>query len=44
MGHAHNNIMKCDTLKVHFQWVIAKIGLNSLDPDKDQNKHRIKLE
>jgi hypothetical protein len=26
------------------EWVTAKIGLNSLDPDLDQNKHRINLE
>ncbi len=25
-------------------WVTAKIGLNGLDPDLDQNKHRINLE
>ncbi len=26
------------------KWVTAKIGLSRLDPDLDQNKHRINLE
>jgi hypothetical protein len=26
------------------EWVTVNMGLNGLDPDSDQNKHRINLE
>jgi hypothetical protein len=31
-------------IRSEYNWVAAKIGLNGLDPDLDQNKHRINLE
>jgi hypothetical protein len=39
-----NVIFINDSINLNLHWVAVKIGLNGLDPDLDQNKHRINLE
>jgi hypothetical protein len=40
----HVKIILGNDDKKQKKWVTAKIGLNGLDPDLDQNKHRMNLE
>jgi hypothetical protein len=42
--HLWPSIVLLRKLAIYCDWVTAKIGLNGLDPDLDQNKHRINLE